>query len=249
MISVVIPTYNEAAFIGTLLESLAWQEVGEPVEVIVADSRSRDATREIAESFRNKFAGLLIVDGGTPAVGRNRGAHVSSGDPIFFIDADLKLHDPAFLARNIKYFRLHHLAAASVRLVPQSDKWFDHFLVELYNLLLWPAIFIRPLGSMCIVADRSVFGKTGGYPEDVAMAEDHDFVLRCSRLGRYRIMPVRAHFNIRRFDKEGRLSLVIKYLRASISRVFRGPITAFEYEFGYFEEDRAHRSDGNRSRE
>ena len=249
MISVVIPTYNEAAFIGTLLESLARQEVGEPLEVIVADNRSRDMTCEIAERFRQRFTDLLIVDGGTPAIGRNRGAQASSGDPIFFIDADLELPDLEFLTRNVRYFRLHRLAAASVRLVPKSEKWFDHLLVELYNFLLWPAIFIRPLGSMCIVADRSVFARVGGYPEDVVMAEDHDFVLRCSKLGRYRILPGRAHFNVRRLDKEGRLSLVSKYLRASILRVFRGPITVFDYEFGYFGEDRSPQTDGGRSHE
>lgn len=239
MISIVIPTYNEAAFIGTVLESLAGQEIGEPLELVVADNRSRDGTREIAEKFRDRFSAFFIVEGGTPAVGRNRGAHATTGDPIFFIDADLELRDPTFLDRNVRYFRSHRLAGASVKLVPQGKKWIDHIIVELYNLLLWPALFIRPLGSMCIVADRSVFRSTGGYPEDVVMAEDHDFVLRCSRVGRYRILPKRAYFSVRRMEREGRLWLIIKYLRASVLRVCRGPITVFDYEMGCFDENRS----------
>jgi len=239
MISVVIPTYNEAAFIGTALESLALQEIREPLEIVVADKGSRDRTREIAEGFRGEFSSLLIMDGGTPAIGRNRGALASTGDPIFFIDADLELRDPRFLERNAGYFRSHRLAAATVKFVPKSNKWIDHAMVRLYNTMLWPASFIRPLGSMCIAADRSTFEKTRGFPEDVVMAEDHDFVLQCSKVGRYGIMPMCAHFNVRRFEKEGRLPLLAKYLRATALRVFRGPITVFDYEFGCFDEDRS----------
>src|ERR1700676_2343058 len=237
MISVVIPTYNEAKFIGTALESLARQEIREPLELILADNFSKDRTREIAERFRCKFADLLIVEGGTPAVGRNKGGRASTGNPIFFIDADLDLRDPAFLARSVSYFRMHRLSAASVRLAPLSEKLIDHVLVGLYNSLLWPAAFMRPLGSMCIVAERSVFERSGGYPEDVVMGEDHEFVSRCSKIGRYRIMPVRAHFNVRRHEKEGRLTLVYKYILATVLLMLRSPITTCDYEFGYPEED------------
>ena len=235
MISIVVPAYNEERFISTLLESLAAQEVDEPVEVVIADANSKDKTRQVAASFRSKFAQLTVVDGGLPAIGRNKGARASSGDPIVFLDADMDLPDRHFLARNVSYFRLHRLGAATTKLVPQSGRWMDKILVGFYNLLLWPAVFVRPLGSMCIVASREVFEKAGGYPEDVIMAEDHDFVLRCAKFGKYRILPVAAHFHIRRFDKEGRWGIAIMYLKATALRVFRGPIKKFDYEFGNFD--------------
>ena len=234
MISIVIPAYNEEKFISTLLESLAAQEIDEPIEVVVADANSKDKTREVVASFRGKFAKLAVVAGGMPAVGRNKGARASSGDPIIFLDADMEVPDRAFLARNIGYFRLRHLGAATTKLAPQSDKWFDRAMVGFYNMLLRPAVFIRPLGSMCVVASREVFEKTGGYPEDVIMAEDHDFVLRCSKVGKYGILPVPAYFHIRRFDKEGRLGIAYMYLKATAMRVFRDPIKKFDYEFGEF---------------
>jgi glycosyltransferase involved in cell wall biosynthesis len=236
MISVVIPAYNEERFIGTILGSLAAQEIDEPVEVVVADANSKDQTRKMAESFRGKFANLAVVEGGLPAVGRNNGAKASSGDPIVFLDADMELPDRNFLARNVSYFRLHGLGAATTKLVPQSKNWLDHIMVGFYNLLLWPAVFVRPLGSMCVVASREVFEKTGGYPEDVIMAEDHDFVLRCAKFGKYGILPVAAHFHVRRFVKQGRLGLLFVYAKATAMRVFRGPIKKFKYEFGYAED-------------
>lgn len=234
MISVIVPAYNEEKFIGTLLESLAAQEIDEPVEVVVADANSKDKTREVAEGFRARFAKLAIVSGGMPAVGRNSGARASSGNPMVFLDADMEVPDRSFLARNVGYFRMHRFGAATTKLVPQSDKWIDRVMVGSYNMLLRPAVFIRPLGSMCIVADREVFEKVGGYPEDVIMAEDHDFVLRCSKVGKYGILPVPTHFHVRRFDKEGRWGLALMYLKATVMRVFRGPIKKFDYEFGKF---------------
>jgi glycosyltransferase involved in cell wall biosynthesis len=234
MISIVIPAYNEERFIGTILESLAAQEIDEPMEVVVADANSKDGTRKVVESFRGRFANLKIVEGGMPGPGRNKGARASSGNPIVFLDADMELPDRNFLARNVGYFRMRGLAAATTKLSPQSDKWYDHLLVGSYNLLLRPAVFVRPLGSMCIVADREAFEKVGGYPEDVIMAEDHDFVLRCSKIGKYGILPVAAHFHIRRFDKEGRWGIAYMYLKATVKRVFHGPIKKFDYEFGAF---------------
>jgi glycosyltransferase involved in cell wall biosynthesis len=233
MISIVIPTYNEAAFIGTLLASLTRQEMAERLELVVADNASTDRTCEIVQQYAAHFSELLIVKGGTPAEGRNSGALASQGDPIVFLDADLELREKTFLARNVSFFRARKLAAGSVRLVPMSYRTIDRAMVGFYNLILWPAVFIRPLGSMCIFASRTAFESTQGYPEDVAMAEDHDFVLRCSRFGKYRIMPASAYFSVRRLDKEGRFGLARKYLRATALRVFRGPILSFDYEFGY----------------
>ena len=236
MISVVIPAYNEERFIGTLLDALAAQEIDEPVEVVVADAHSKDRTREVVEGYRPKFAKLAVVDGGLPAVGRNAGARASSGDPIVFLDADMDLPDRTFLARDVSYFRLKHLAAATSPLVPKDGTWTDRAMVGFYNVLLRPAVHVRPLGSMCIVARRDVFERTGGYPEDVIMAEDHDFVLKCARLGKYGILPVPAEFNIRRMEKEGRGRLAYLYAKATVMRVFKGPIKKFDYEFGYSEE-------------
>ena len=53
MISVVLPTYNEAASIQEVLRraSAALAKVGEPYELIVVDDASPDGTAELAESL------------------------------------------------------------------------------------------------------------------------------------------------------------------------------------------------------
>ena len=93
--------------------------------------------------------------------------------------------------------------------------------------------------SMCIVASREAFEKSGGYPEDVVMAEDHDFIINCWPFGNYGILPLPVIFSVRRLDKEGRFGLATKYVKGPVYRVFKGPIRKpiFEYEFKYSDEE------------
>ncbi len=57
MISVVIPTYNEAAVIGETLRRAcrALEASSEPFELIVVDDSSTDGTAELAESLAPQF--------------------------------------------------------------------------------------------------------------------------------------------------------------------------------------------------
>jgi GT2 family glycosyltransferase/pimeloyl-ACP methyl ester carboxylesterase len=233
-VSVVIPTLNEERCIGTLLDCIASQDYKGPLEVVVADKDSTDRTREIAMSYQNTFP-IKIVAGGMPAVARNNGAKASGGDILFFLDADLVLPDKTFISRTVDYFMEKNLAAGSTPLVPKSDRKLDHRLVKSYNKIMHIAKYIRPLGAMCIVASRKTFDQTGGYPEDVVMAEDHDFVHRCNQLGRYDILPEPVIFSVRRLEKEGRWGLTWKYIYATMYRLAMGPITQpiFSYEFSY----------------
>ena len=49
--SVVIPAYNEECFLGATLESVRAQTYADIVEVVVADGRSTDSTRDVAQRY------------------------------------------------------------------------------------------------------------------------------------------------------------------------------------------------------
>ncbi len=61
-LSVCIPTYNRAGFIGETLESILSQ-VNESIEVVVVDGASTDDTAEVVASFQNRFTNLLYHRG------------------------------------------------------------------------------------------------------------------------------------------------------------------------------------------
>jgi abequosyltransferase len=61
-LSICIPTYNRAAFIGETLESILSQANG-AVEVVVVDGASTDGTSEVVASFQNRFINLVYHRG------------------------------------------------------------------------------------------------------------------------------------------------------------------------------------------
>ena len=98
-VSVIIPARDEEARLPCLLESLAHQEV-EPLEVVVVDDGSRDATAEVALR-----AGATLVeapDRPNGWLGKPWACHVGArdarGDLLVFLDADVWLA-PDALAR------------------------------------------------------------------------------------------------------------------------------------------------------
>ena len=92
-ISVIIPIYNTAEFVGRCLESLLIQTF-QDFEVIVVDDCSTDKSVEIVESYRPKFNGRLRLtkteknSGGGGYVPRNIGFKLAQGSYVYFVDAD-----------------------------------------------------------------------------------------------------------------------------------------------------------------
>lgn len=87
MISIVIPTLNEAKTIGQCLSRL--REQVEPHEIVVADGGSSDDTMEIASSSPE----VKVISCATPGRGRqmNSGASASRGEVLLFLHSDTLL--------------------------------------------------------------------------------------------------------------------------------------------------------------
>lgn len=98
LLSIVIPAYNEAAYIGNLLEQIAQvntRALGFEKEVLVVNDGSTDATESIARSFESRGVKCFTQ---VPNQGKGRavqrGIREAAGDYILVQDADLE-YDPA----------------------------------------------------------------------------------------------------------------------------------------------------------
>jgi glycosyltransferase involved in cell wall biosynthesis len=83
MISIIIPTLNEANTLPIALKSIKDQNLSD-VEVIVVDSASRDGTQDIALKFEAK----VLEYPGKPLGARKHGLMNSSGEFVLLMDAD-----------------------------------------------------------------------------------------------------------------------------------------------------------------
>ncbi len=89
-VSVVIPTYNQARWIGRTLEALA-NQTRLPDQVVVVDDGSTDDTVKVVEALakRTPYAvDLVQQQNGGPGSARNRGIEVATGDVVAFTDSD-----------------------------------------------------------------------------------------------------------------------------------------------------------------
>ena len=90
-VSVIVPVFNAEKYFAECLDSLLNQTF-QDFEVVVVDDCSTDSSRQIAESYVEKFSGRLKIfdnhkNSGVSAA-RNKGLNVSRGEYIFFLDAD-----------------------------------------------------------------------------------------------------------------------------------------------------------------
>lgn len=231
MVSIIIPTYNEENFLPKLLRSINRQTYRNK-EVIVADAKSSDKTREIAE-----FYGAKVVDGGPVAVGRNNGAEHAKGDIILFLDADVVLPDASFLWAAIMEFERRHLSIATCLPVPISVKKIDHAFHDVFN------VYMKLLGAMmphtpgfCIMVRRGIHEKIGGFDKKIKLAEDHDYATQAVRYGKFGVLKSRKiPVSIRRFAKDGHIKTAMKYIFCELHRMTLGSVTSniFHYKFGF----------------
>lgn len=231
MLSIVIPTYNEEEYLPLLLRSIRAQSYKD-YEIVVADAKSKDRTREIALEF-----GARIVDGGMPSAGRNRGAEAAKGEIILFLDADVVLPDPWFLQMTVAEFEKRGLGSATCKVHPISAKKIDKVLHEAFNYFMWVTQGTHPHApGFCIFARRDVHVAISGFDEAIKLAEDHDFVSRAAKVGKFRVLKTyKIPVSVRRLDRDGRFNIAVKYLLLELYLRTKGNVTSdiFNYSFGH----------------
>ena len=119
MISVVVPTYNEAASIPKLAERLAASMGARPWELVVVDDGSPDGTADVAEALAPLIPVRVVRRAGKLglATAVMAGFAAAQGDPIVVMDADLS-HPPEVVPHLVDAVRNGTELAVGSRYVP-----------------------------------------------------------------------------------------------------------------------------------
>jgi len=227
--SIIIPTYNEEEYLPVLLDSIKMQSFDD-YEVIVADANSTDKTREIAESY-----GCVVVDGGLPAVGRNKGAEVAKGEYLLFLDSDLELTEDYL--RNVLYeFRMEHLGIAITKMKPLSDKVEDKIFHDFANYFMIGVEKIKPHGAGCygIIVKKSLHDEVGGFDESLTFGEDTDYIERIAEKERFRVLRnAEIGVSTRRLEEEGIVTLIQQYGKSTVNDFLGKRTDAEELDYNF----------------
>lgn len=185
-VSVVIPVYNNEAYIAAAVKSVLSQSI-HPKEVIVVDDGSTDGTAAALESFRNDIKYVYQRNRGEPSA-RNTGMKKSSGKYIAFLDGDDLWHSSK-LELQMKYIREHPECA----LVYTDMSTFDEngvidasvkerLRISLPSGRIFPALFMTALfGSGSVLFRRECIDKVGYFDEDLLVGCDYEMWLRIAR--------------------------------------------------------------------
>ena len=104
ILTVIVPAYNATATVRAALEGLVASELPrDQFEITLVDDGSTDETSLIGAEYCDRVIRLSGKPHG-PAFARNRGAEVSRGEVLVFVDADVVVHKDA-LRRLVEHFK------------------------------------------------------------------------------------------------------------------------------------------------
>ncbi|MBI4682280.1 MAG: glycosyltransferase family 2 protein [Nitrospirae bacterium] len=188
-ISIVIPNYNKAETIGKCLEA-AFSSDYNNYEVIVVDDYSDDNSVEIIKKFPCKLICLESRSG--TSIARNTGALNSSGDVIFFIDADcLVLKDTLSIINETLVKRgSEFVIGGTYTRIPYDKRFcsiFQSIFVNYFETKELEAVDY--IAAHALIIDARIFRSSGGFPDFfLPIIEDVAFGHKLRKLGYKLIM-------------------------------------------------------------
>ena len=188
MISAIIPVYNRPALLKEAYNSCIGQNYSD-LEIIIADDGSADETFRVAKELAAgandagypKTVLIRSDHTGKPGLLRNISVDTSRGDYIAFLDSD-DLWLPGKLQRQTAFFREH----PEIRICHTRERWLrgekeisQKSQTHIREGNLFPDSLKKCIiGPSTVMMHRSLYKESGGFREDIAVAEDYEFWLR-----------------------------------------------------------------------
>lgn len=212
-LSIIIPTYNEAASIQALIDSILSQKNDFIHQIIVSDSpASTDGTLEVAQAI----PGILAVK--SPQKGRsaqmNFGASFATGDILYFVHADTRLH-PDFCS-DIQRAIQGGFHLGCYRYL------FDTYPTPLLRInsffTRFNKIWCRG-GDQTLFITQQAFQQLGGFRADYLIMEDYDILLRAQEAQlAFKIIPKNVVVSARKYSTNGYFK--VQFANFTVMRMF-----------------------------
>lgn len=178
LVSVIVPLYNAAPFIGEALES-ALASTYRPMEVVVVDDGSTDNSLKVAQDIAKRYPEIKVLhqpNAGVSAA-RNHAIREAKGTFILPLDADDTI-SPTYIAHAVEAMK------DDVRVVGSKAEYIGAKQGEWKLPAYSPELLARrnmiPITSLFRKAD---WMRVGGFCEEEIYREDWDFWLSMMKLG------------------------------------------------------------------
>lgn len=226
LISVIIPTYNHAHFLGDAIQSALKQSYG-ALEIIVVDDGSIDHTRTLVESFGARVRYLWQENRGLSGA-RNTGILAAQGKYIALLDAD-DFWEPTYLEQMHRllasqptvgavYAGLQFVNSKGERLVQRSVETVPS--AQLYDRLLDGEFF----APSAVLLRQECFATVGLFDEGLRASEDWDMWLRVAQS--YEVVGLAQpllNYRVHSHNMSADPALMLRYQSMVIRKHFGAP--------------------------
>ena len=184
LISIIIPNHNGSRTIGQCLQSIISSAFND-IEIIVVDDCSSDRSVEIIGTFPVQLIRLDRHSGASAA--RNAGADNSTGQVLFFIDADCLLQQDTLghVRASVAKHGPGTVIGGTYTLVPQDLGFFSLFQSLFVNYFETKRPDVPDyIAAHALVIYADAFKSSGGFPGNfLPIIEDVEFSHRLRRTG------------------------------------------------------------------
>ena len=188
-VSIIIPTYNEEACLGELLQSLTKLDP-KPYEVIIVDGWSTDGTLEIIESYGRE---VLVSEKLGRAAQMHAGAIEATGDILCFLHADTFAPNDLVLvvqetladsATALAGFRSVMTGTDKQNFTTAHNRIKTYYAPFVYNPYRTLFKGLRLLfGDQLLFCRKSDYMASGGFDPTMMIMEEADLCIKMNRLG------------------------------------------------------------------
>ncbi len=194
MISIIIPTYNEADQITQTISKIHTTNNKVETEIIVVDGGSTDGTIDIAQQ-----CGAIVIRElhKGRATQMNTGASVAKYEMLYFLHADSI--PPHSFTKNILSACNNNVKSGCFRLSFDYAHWF-------LKTLAWFTRFdvnaVR-FGDQSLFVTKEVFKNAGGFREDLLLMEDQEIIHRIKKHGKFKVFNDVVTTSARKYTDNG----------------------------------------------
>ncbi len=237
LISVIIPTYNRAAFVLEAVESV-YRQTFQDFELIVVDDGSTDGTAEVLKNYQNHLIYRYQANQGVSSA-RNLGLQMASGKWVAFLDSD-DLWLPRKLETQVRFFSQNPEAVICQteeiwirngrRVNPQKKH--RKFSGDIFD----PSLLLCLVSPSAVMIQRDLFDQEGCFDETLPACEDYDLWLRIS--SRFPVYLIDLPLVVKRGGHPDQLSRATPTLdryriQALVKLLDSGRLTAGQYESAF----------------
>lgn len=181
-VSVIIPTFNRANYIGEAIDSVLSQTYKD-YEIVVVDDGSTDNTKEVLKKYSDKIKYVYQRNRGLSA-SRNRGIDESNGEYIGFLDSDdIWLSDK--LEKQVDILDQGHnyaFVCSDSYVIDETGKIIKTFGKGIYNYETFESLYEENFVLvLTVLLRRRCLEDVGLFDETLSMSEDYDLWLRIAK--------------------------------------------------------------------